>query len=369
MVWKAVKIMLVAAVIVVAGAAFFWDRAQLRGQSVQAVSHLWSGSGHADSAAEAFVHWDEDEPPEVPASCAKCHSLAGFLDFMGEDGSAPGSVDGPALVGSVISCQACHNDSTHEMASAVFPSGVSVTDLGAEAVCFQCHQGRTSADQVDEATDTLGDDEVSADLGFVNVHYAIAAATQMGDVTRGGYQYPGREYVARFEHEEDVRSCTQCHDPHSGQVEPQSCAACHPNVVDQEDFQDIRYTRVDFDGDGNDAEGMYHEIVTMQELLLVAIQDYATQFLGAPVAYGDAYPYWFVDGNGDGILGDDEKNFGNRYLSFTPRLLRGAYNYHLSLEDAGNYTHNGRYVVQLLHDSIADLSAQVGGSGPSLIRP
>ncbi|HET6445202.1 MAG TPA: hypothetical protein VFI27_11550, partial [candidate division Zixibacteria bacterium] len=31
----------------------------------------WASSAHADAAAEAFVHWDEDDPAEVPTSCAK----------------------------------------------------------------------------------------------------------------------------------------------------------------------------------------------------------------------------------------------------------------------------------------------------------
>ena len=43
----------------------------------------WAESPHADAAAEAFVHWDEDDPAEVPTSCAKCHSTPGLLRFPG----------------------------------------------------------------------------------------------------------------------------------------------------------------------------------------------------------------------------------------------------------------------------------------------
>ena len=42
---------------------------------------LFSNSGHADNASEAFRHWDEEDPAEVPTGCAKCHSLGGFIDF------------------------------------------------------------------------------------------------------------------------------------------------------------------------------------------------------------------------------------------------------------------------------------------------
>jgi hypothetical protein len=34
-------------------------------------------------------------------------------------------------------------------------------------------------------------------------HYAVAAATQAGSEAQGGYQYPGKTYVGRFEHVED----------------------------------------------------------------------------------------------------------------------------------------------------------------------
>ena len=46
----------------------------------------WAGSAHAAAETEAFRHWDEDDPPEIPASCAKCHSAPGMLDFLGVDG-------------------------------------------------------------------------------------------------------------------------------------------------------------------------------------------------------------------------------------------------------------------------------------------
>ena len=59
----------------------------------------WSGSGHADADAEAFVHWDEDDPAEVPTCCAKCHSSGGYRDFLGVDGTDFGVVDNPAPIG------------------------------------------------------------------------------------------------------------------------------------------------------------------------------------------------------------------------------------------------------------------------------
>ena len=57
---------------------------------------LWEISGHADDTSEAFNHWNEEEPPEIPVACAKCHSRPGFIAFVGADGSDPGVVENPA---------------------------------------------------------------------------------------------------------------------------------------------------------------------------------------------------------------------------------------------------------------------------------
>jgi len=32
----------------------------------------WKSSGHADATAEAFVHWDEDDPAVVSETCLHC---------------------------------------------------------------------------------------------------------------------------------------------------------------------------------------------------------------------------------------------------------------------------------------------------------
>ena len=42
----------------------------------------WQGSPHADAASEAFRHWDQEDPQAVPVACAKCHSSAGYQDFL-----------------------------------------------------------------------------------------------------------------------------------------------------------------------------------------------------------------------------------------------------------------------------------------------
>ena len=178
---------------------------------------LWAASGHNDAAAEAFVHWNEDDPQVVPIACAKCHSTPGMLDYLGADGSAFGAVDADHPVGTTVQCTACHNDVSVGLSSVIMPSGVEITGLGSEAICMQCHQGRESKVSVDAAIEAAGvdDDTVSEDLGFRNIHYYAAAATKYGTIAKGGYEYEGKTYDANFAHVEGYDSCTGCHNPHT----------------------------------------------------------------------------------------------------------------------------------------------------------
>ena len=309
---------------------------------------LWEGSGHADATAEAFRHWDEDDPAAVPASCAKCHSDYGFKDFVGADGSAFGAVDAENFpTDSVITCTTCHNEATLHLDSVVMPSGVEITGLGSEAICMQCHQGRESGVSIDEAVAAAAVDEdtVSEDLRFLNIHYYAAAATKYGTEAMGGYQYEGKTYDAFFDHVEGYSTCADCHNTHSLELKVEECSTCHAGVATAEDTRNIRMVSsgVDYDGDGDMTEGIAFEIEGLQEILLSAIEAYAADVVGATISYDAAqYPYF---------LGDD-----GGFASWTPRLLKAAYNYQLSLKDPGAYAHNGKYVIQLLVDSIEDLN-------------
>jgi hypothetical protein len=332
-------------------------------------AEAWAASGHADAAAEAFTHWNEDDPPEIPNYCAKCHSTPGYLDFLGLDGTDPGAVDNAAPVGTVVTCVACHNEATMTMDTVIFPSGAEVTGLGDEARCMQCHQGRASTASVDEAIAQAGveDDEVSQGdnaLSFINIHYFAAAATKYGTIAQGGYQYAGRSYDAQFDHVEGFQTCTDCHAPHTLEVQVEACARCHEGVASVEDLRNVRLegSLVDYDSDGDVEEGIYYEIQTLQETLYAAIQAYADDVVGTPIVYDShTYPYFFTDTNGDGEAGEDEVNYGNQYATWTPRLLRAAYNYQFSMKDPGGYAHGGKYIIQLLYDSTEDLGGDVTG--------
>ena len=339
----------------------------------------WAGSGHADAEAEAFVHWDEDDPAEIPPACARCHSTSGYQDWIGADGTEAGVTDAAAPIGTVIGCVACHNEATLAMDSVVMPSGVEITDLGREARCMQCHQGRHSTVSVNEALTEAGvtdEDAVSEDLGFLNIHYYAAAATKYGTVAKGGYEYEGQTYDANFAHVEEYDTCIECHDPHTLEVKVAECSVCHAGITTAEDLKDVRMagSLADYDGDGDTTEGIHFEIEGLRDMLYGAIQAYAADIVGTEVVYeSHSYPYFFIDTNADGEPDEDEAAFPNRYASWTPRLLKAAYNYQVSSKDPGNFAHGGKYTIQLLHDSIADLnlslSAPVDLTGANRVDP
>jgi hypothetical protein len=323
----------------------------------------WSSSGHNDAEAEAFVHWNEESPAEVPVECAKCHSTPGYRDFIGADGSAAGAVDAPAPVGTTVECTACHNDVTLTMDSVVMPSGVEITNLGDESRCMQCHQGRASKVQVDESiaeANVTDDDTVSEDLGFTNIHYYAAAATKYGTLAQGGYQYEGKTYDANFAHVDQFDTCIECHNPHTLEVRVEECSGCHAGVQAVEDLKNVRMpgSLVDYDGDGDTEEGIYYEIEGVRDMLFQAIQTYAIETAQAPIVYDPAtHPYFFLDTNKNGQPDPDEANGDNRYNAWTARLAKAAYNYQMSLKDPGAFAHGGKYIIQLLYDSTEDLNA------------
>lgn len=328
---------------------------------------LWKTSGHADASAEAFVHWDEDG--EVSASCAKCHSTPGFQDFI-----ADGSVDSAAPIGTTVECEVCHTNpdtgTLRDHTSVKFPSGLTAENLGPEAICMECHQGRESKTSVDShiaGAAIADDDTVSSRLRFRNIHYFPAAATQFGTFAQGGYEYSGKTYDARFSHVTGYNACITCHNPHSLEVEIEACNTCHTAGKDSRftgfykdvtNPEDIRFygSFTDYDGDGDITESTNDEIHGMQDKLYAAIREYGRSVVGTPIVYdSSSYPYFFTDTNDNGVVDEGEGSYG----SFTARLVKATFNFQFSKKDPAAYAHGGKYMIQLLYDSIEDLNTQL----------
>lgn len=314
----------------------------------------WFRSGHANAAAEAFSHWDDDG--EIRASCATCHSGEGFRDFHGLDGTQAGVVDGTIDVGGVVDCGTCHNSGLSEISEVTLPSGVSHPVTGVEASCLTCHQGRAAGQTVMSAIEGLDVDAPDAELRFINPHYATAAATWLGGYGEAGYHYDGNDYSGRFFHAQPVASCNSCHEPHTLEVEFEPCQTCH--LADTPEA--IRIARQSYDGSGDTSVGIQSDIEGNAGLLLDMIADYSDEVVGAPLIYdGSRYPYFFLDANGDGAV-DVVDGRPVAYNAWTPRSLRTAFNWKLVTADPGNYAHNPMYSLELLYDSIEDLSEPLG---------
>lgn len=54
-------------------------------EPLEAIPGQWTQSGHSDRTSLSFTFWDDDEPPVIPEECDKCHSLYGYLDYLGVD--------------------------------------------------------------------------------------------------------------------------------------------------------------------------------------------------------------------------------------------------------------------------------------------
>jgi len=314
-------------------------------------------SGHGNLTGEPFRHWDEDG--EVQTSCAKCHSDSGLADY-GMDGT----VDVPAALPLGLQCSTCHDPIPNTLYENLakypaldfieFPSGDTASLFNSSNVCITCHQGRESGVSVDEEIA----DVPGGPYTFINVHYYAAAASFFGEETHGGYQYAGLDYVGRNvfpSHEETEQSCIGCHMngtsfDHTFEPDIANCQTCHTGAT----FETLS---------GSPAAN-YDAITATHEELLEEIQDYANDILGEPIAYGDGYPYFYFDLNGNDIADANEQNFGNRYNLFDEALLKAAYNYQLVAKDPFGYIHNGTYLRQLIQDSVEDLGGAVSVPAP-----
>lgn len=331
----------------------------------------WVSSPHADITSEAFAHWEEEEDKMVSERCAACHSTTGHLDYLGADGSTPYKVDAkaPGLEG--VQCTACHNRAVGNMTEVTFPSGMVVERVEADARCMDCHQGRASGKAVNDMITKagVGDDTVHEEIKFLNVHYSAAAATRFGTEAGGGYEYEGMDYNGLHYHDDFATQCNDCHSAHRTTVKTDFCIECHEDTGAENQWAFIRAEETvgDFDGNGEES-GIKTEIENMHAILYKAMQDYSAQVVNSPILYDShSYPYFFIDTNGNGKSDEGEAVRANAFASWTPRLAQAAYNYQFVAKDHGAWVHNGQYVLQLLHDSIADLGTKV--SVPAVERP
>jgi hypothetical protein len=332
--------------------------------------------GHFNAAREAWSDhggWSR--------ACQRCHTNQGFTDFIGADGTpnlnavfpaalqsdntataktaaciaagncAPGAYDfGP------LKCATCHNATANALRTITFPSGKLVTTDATTAVCGQCHGARESTASVNaKILATAPDAAIVPAQGFINPHYLSAAATVFGADAADWAQYPNKVYTAGNKHG-GVASCTYCHDAHDGdvigKVTADTCGKCHFNEAGAPvaNFLELEEARQygfegDIDGDGNAVESLKAEIDGLAAKMYEAMQVYAANVVGTPIAYTDAYPY-FMNATTNAAYAK----------IMTPRLLRATYNYKWYKADPGAWAHNPRYAIEVLYDALFDLN-------------
>ena len=242
---------------------------------------------------------------------------------------------------------------------------------------------------------------------FTNSHYLAAAATLFGTEAKVAYEYanatsantaakqanvanpPGAPmYSGRNTHGVTMGDCTSCHNKHSLAVEVQKCGKCHFNeegapVTTLEELEDGRQFGFngDIDGDGIE-EGIKTEIFGtatgafpngLMNVLKATIFKYAATMLvtgtpavAKPICYNmSKYPYWFNTTNTDGTCDAMPTNF----TTFTPRLLKAAFNYNLFMHEPGAWAHNPKYVIQVVFDTIKDLNTGLGANAVTTPSP
>jgi hypothetical protein len=326
--------------------------------------------GHFNRNADAFHDWDKEQA--IPPVCARCHGAISLPEFLkqGKNSPAPHVKNG-------FACANCHADmlsyTRYTVPKVTFPSGVTIDTGNNDAnLCMTCHQGRASTAGVNKAVAGLPLDKPDAKLNFIHVHFYGAGATIYGGEAHVGYEYAGKKYVGRFAHMANVSTCTGCHQPHTGEVKIDRCGGCHAGVETLADLANIRVsTKGDFDGNGKQ-EGLAREIAGLQRELYAAIQTYAKNVGGVGIVFTEAaYPHWFADKNGNGRADPEEISMANKYPAYTPRLLEAVYNYTYSKHEPGAAYHNGRYMLELLYDSLDSLAAS-GKAGVNMngkVRP
>jgi hypothetical protein len=302
------------------------------------------GVGHFNREGKAFHYWDKEK--EIPAVCARCHSLNGVAQYLKEGKTSPAP-----QVKNAFTCTTCHADmgtfERHRAEKVTFASGLAIDSGNNDSnLCMTCHQGRESTASVNKAIAGMTPDTPNPKLGFVHVHYFPAGAMKYGSEAKVGYEYDGKSYAGRFSHVPALDSCTSCHDPHTGGLQEEKCGQCHR--------------------DRRGGEAKAHTVDDYKQDLYAAIQQYARNVGGTSIAFSpEAYPYWYADTNGSGKIDPEELKPDNAYKAYTPRLMQAVYNYTFALRDPGAGYHNARYATQLLYDSLESL-AQSGKAGVSM---
>ncbi|GAB4453721.1 MAG: hypothetical protein Kow00120_23630 [Anaerolineae bacterium] len=293
----------------------------------------WELSGHAQANAQAFTY----PIGEDHASCVRCHSGVGFIDWANGIPTAQQRTDYQ-----VITCAVCHDP--HDAANpnqlrvfdvVVLPDGTNVTNAGPAATCMSCHNARR-----DPVATVEGE-------SFGTPHYSTAAELMN---STGGYTW-GETLTSGVHGMVVQETCIGCHMAATPGMDDAGAPLPGHNTVGAHTFAMVSADGVenvaacqtchqgiesfafeasgDFDGDGTVETGP-EEVAGLRETLEAAIVEAGVEVL-------DHHPYFTLpDGAGVDLKG-------------------AVYNLKFT-ESGGSVAHNMKYTVALLQLSIEKLT-------------
>ena len=300
----------------------------------------WELSGHAMINARAFTY----PIGEDHAACVRCHSGAGYIDYVNGVPAEESRTDYQ-----VITCAVCHDP--HDAAnpnqlrvfdSVILPDGTDVTDAGPAATCMTCHNART---------DPVASVEGPANGESFGLPHHSTAAELMNGV--GGYTWGENMPVS----------------PH-GRIVENECIGCHMGATPG------------MDADGNPLPG--HQTVGEHTFSMVSPVDGTENVAICQTCHDGATSFEFEarrDYDGDGTIETNQEEVeglrglvqdaiaasgvtileGRPYYEFpedaTVDQYGAAYNV-LFTEAGGTAVHNLRYVVSLLQLSYEKVAGE-----------
>lgn len=293
------------------------------GTEVKLAIRQWENSQHGSG-----------ENMRSSGSCARCHTTEGFVEEITDVELTSGAFN-------AVGCFACHDphengDFRLRTTAAVELGNGATYNRGVSNLCANCHQGRRNVD-------TYVVDSVRLS-GHFGPHHGPQADMLIGE---NAYEYSGYDYDTDSWHTTGVdNGCINCHfdvtsayelGGHTfemGPVDDENTDACnvdgcHVSVTEIDDFD--RVTDNDFDGDGDDTEGVQTEI-----------DDLMAELEGLLATAG--LIEWIAEDNAweptDRLVVPDADSTG------------AVFNWGFVYEDKSHGIHNTRYAVDLLQSSI-----------------
>lgn len=342
----------------------------LRGETID-----FTQSRHGDATATINAFAKESNV----SNCMRCHTSVGFKDYI-HDNIQSATVLASKTTPDPLTCTSCHNADTANYATTgttIITTSNKTLSVHMEGLCVRCHSGRTGEGSLKVAAAISGQAEDTVMAGTytyaqypgntaaagtvssstnrnaaISTHYFPVANIFYGSDAGVGYAYSGKTYVGENNLMTGYDTCIKCHNPHTAAVQPAKCVTCHAGATTTDAFLNIRKTTSDYDGDGDTSEGTSYEVSGVKAKLLTAIQNYAANVPPSPTGIAYSSGSW-------------SKLPSGTYAQWTPRLLKAAFNYQLVDRDVAAYTHNSKYVVELLYDAIEDLNAGMEATGHS----